>query len=179
MQNELPCLFRPVEFRIKHATLDWERRQAHSLRRAVFCEEQGIFQGDDRDSIDDEAHLLVALACVAGMPDTVAGTVRIHRDEHGRWWGSRLAVDLAFRRSGSLGAALIRLAVSSANAIGCDTFLAHVQSQNVPLFRKLRWESLAEETLRDRPHHLMRADLAAYPPFHRMADGFVAHARRS
>lgn len=175
--SDLPCGFRPVEFRIKHATLPWERGAAYQLRRDVFCMEQGIFDGDDRDDIDGQAHLLVALACVAGMPDEVAGTVRIHLDDAGRWWGSRLAVRNDFRRHGSLGAALIRLAVCSAGAIGCHTFLAHVQRQNVPLFRRLHWRPLEDLALRGRPHTLMRADLDAYPPFHDMARGFVVRGR--
>ncbi|OZI63576.1 MSMEG_0567/Sll0786 family nitrogen starvation N-acetyltransferase [Bordetella genomosp. 11] len=175
--SDLPCDFRPVEFRIKHATQAWERAGAFQLRRDVFCEEQGIFDGDDRDAIDGHAHLLVALACVGGMPEEVAGTVRIHLDDRGRWWGSRLAVRGDFRRHGSLGAALIRLAVCSASAIGCHTFLAHVQRQNVPLFRRLHWRALEDVALRGRPHTLMRADLDAYPPFHDMSVGFVVRGR--
>jgi putative N-acetyltransferase (TIGR04045 family) len=179
MYSELSCAFRPADFRIKHATLDWEREAAFQLRRDVFCEEQGIFDGDDRDDIDRDALLLVALANLGGMPDRIVGTVRIHRDEAERWWGSRLAVHADFRRHGNLGAALIKLAVCSANAIGCHTFLAHVQRQNVPLFRKLRWNTLEEETLRGRPHNLMQAELEAYPPFHAMTQGFIAHGRRT
>ncbi len=178
MLSELSCDYHPSEFRVKHATLDWESTAAYQLRRDVFCHEQGIFLEDDRDAIDETAQLLVALACLCGMPDQVVGTVRIHQEASGRWWGSRLAVHENFRKRGNLGAALIRLAVSSANAIGCDTFLAHVQSQNVPLFRRLRWESLEEETLRGRPHNLMRANLDAYPPFHEMKHGFVTQGRR-
>ena len=87
-----PSRFMPCEFRIKWAATDWEREQALSLRRAVFCVEQGIFVGDDRDAIDDHAQLLVALSCVGGAPDAVVGTVRIHEESPGHWWGSRLAV---------------------------------------------------------------------------------------
>ena len=86
-------------------------------------------------------------------------------------------VHAAFRRHGHLGATLIRLAVSSAHARGCRVFLAHVQSQNVPLFEKLRWTALKEETLHGRPHHLMQADLTAYPPCHDPITGFVTGPR--
>ena len=55
-------------------------------------------------------------------------------------------------------------AVSTANARGCDEFLAHVQAQNEALFRRLGWTTLDHETLHGRPHCLMRADLAAFPP---------------
>lgn len=174
---DLPLAFGPSEFRVKWTTLDWEADEAYKLRRVVFCIEQGIFVGDDRDDIDARAQLLVALACIGGTPDQVVGTVRIHEDAPGRWCGSRLAVHPAFRRHGRLGATLIRLAVSSANARGCQAFLAHVQSQNVPLFKRLHWQALAEETLRGRPHHLMQADLASYPPCADPWSGFVVPAR--
>ena len=173
--------YAPSEFRIKWTTLDWEADEAYKLRRAVFCIEQGIFVGDDRDDIDRHAQQLVAVSCVAGMPEQVVGTVRIHRDERGphQWFGSRLAVHAAFRRHGKIGATLIRLAVSSAHALGCETFLAHVQSQNVPLFRALHWDALAEESLLGRPHHLMQAQLDRYPPCVTPLSGFVTRVQHA
>lgn len=169
----------PLEYRVKWTTLPWEEQGAYDLRRAVFCEEQGIFAGDDRDETDERAQLLVAMACVAGMPDQVVGTVRIHQEEPGLWFGSRLAVHAAFRRHGKLGATLIRLAVTSANAVGCHTFLAHVQSQNVPLFRRMHWQVIREEILLGRSHHLMQADLSHYPPCTTPRSGFVTQARHA
>lgn len=150
-------------FRIRWAGAQWEADEAMALRRAVFCHEQGIFAGDDRDAIDDTAQLLVAVKCEADAPEMVVGTVRIHETEPGVWFGSRLAVHATYRNHGKIGATLIKLAVSSANGLGCTRFLAHVQSQNVPLFRRLHWDVLAEETLLGRPHHLMQADLDHYP----------------
>jgi putative N-acetyltransferase (TIGR04045 family) len=183
LESDVPDLdYAPVEFRVKWATLPWEAREAFKLRRAVFCIEQGIFVGDDRDAIDERAQLLVALSCVAGMPEQVVGTVRIHEEAHedepGVWFGSRLAVHAAFRSHAKIGATLIRLAVSSAHAQGCETFLAHVQAQNVPLFQRLNWTSLKEEAIFGRSHHLMRADLRAYPPCATPQSGFVALARK-
>lgn len=169
--------FVPCEFRVKWAHGAWEHDGARRLRRAVFCIEQGVFVGDDTDAIDDHAQTLVAVACVGGLPDQVVGTVRIHEDAPGRWWGSRLAVHAAFRHHGRIGATLIRLAVASAHARGCTAFLAHVQAQNVPLFEKLAWTGLADEVLHGRPHRLMSADLAAYPPCHSPFAGFVAASR--
>jgi len=171
--------YMPSEFRIKWTTLDWEAEEAFRLRRAVFCIEQGIFVGDDRDDIDQHAQQLVAVSCVAGMPEQVVGTVRIHRDHDNVWFGSRLAVHAAFRRYGKIGATLIRLAVSSAHALDCETFLAHVQSQNVPLFQAMHWDVLAEETLLGRPHHLMQAQLHAYPPCVTPHGGFVTLTQQS
>ena len=168
--------FRPCEFRIAWAASDWQRREAMALRRAVFCVEQGIFPGDDRDAIDERAQLLVAQACVGGMPDQVVGTVRIHVEGDGTWWGSRLAVHAAFRHHGRIGATLIRLAVSSAHALGASRFLAHVQAQNVPLFERLHWRGLGAETLHGRPHERMEAELAMYPPCAQPWAGFVTCA---
>ena len=44
--------FVPTEFLIKWTTLPWEADEAFRLRRAVFCVEQGLFPGDDRDDVD-------------------------------------------------------------------------------------------------------------------------------
>lgn len=176
---ETPPAWAPVEFRVRAACQDWERREAHALRRAVFCIEQGIFSGDDRDAIDDHAQLLVAMSCNGGMPDQVVGTVRIHEKSPGLWWGSRLAVHPSFRSQGNLGATLIRLAVSRAHAQGCHTFLAHVQAQNAPLFRRLKWQQLGELSIHGRPHCEMQADLDAYPPCFDPVSGFVTRARSS
>jgi putative N-acetyltransferase (TIGR04045 family) len=172
--HELTLKFLPCEFRIKWADCAWELRQARTLRRAVFCEEQRIFEGDDRDAVDERAQLIVALACVAGVADAVVGTVRIHESAPGEWWGSRLAVAMPFRSHGKLGATLIRLAVASAHAGGCTRFLAHVQSQNVSLFCHLGWQVLNEVQLHGRDHSLMQADLARYPPCNTPYTGFVA-----
>lgn len=176
---ELPARFAPCEFRIKWADSGWEINQARRLRHTVFCEEQGVFAGDDLDAIDAHAQPLVALSCVGGMAEAVVGTVRIHAAEGGIWWGSRLAVDPAYRHVGRIGATLIRLAVCSAHARGAQVFLAHVQAQNQALFEKLHWTALRHETLHGRPHVLMQADLAQYPPCHDPLTGFVSRAQAS
>lgn len=162
------------EYQVKYATTAWERRGAAALRRAVFCEEQGLFTGDDRDAIDEIATPIVALSLLGVAADAVVGTVRIHEAEPGLWWGSRLAVAEGHRKVGALGASLIRLAVASAHARGATRFLAHVQSQNAPLFQRLHWQTLDIVDLHGRPHHRMQADLDFYPPFRTPDAGFLA-----
>jgi len=171
--------FVPSEYQVKFAASRWEREQSHALRRAVFCGEQGIFEDDDRDSIDDYAIPIVALSMLGVAADRVVGTVRIHEEALGLWWGSRLAVDADFRRIGDVGTTLIRLAVSSAHAMGCQTFFAHVQEQNGLLFRRLHWDIIDRVELHGRPHLKMRADLAHYPPCFSPEHGFVALRRRA
>lgn len=169
--------FHPAEYLVKFATEAWELRQMRQLRKDVFCEEQGVFQDDDSDAIDATATPIVAIACMGGLPNQVVGTVRIHQPEPGVWWGSRLAVAADYRKQGHLGAALIRLAVSSAHAQGCHTFLAQVQSRNASLFRRLRWRTLEEIQLHGRPHHLMQAELGWYPPYAEGETGFIVTNR--
>ena len=171
--------YRPSHFRVKFASGAWEHGQCAALRRRVFCDEQGIFPGDDRDAIDDHAIPIAALAMNGVAADAVVGTVRIHetREEPGTWWGSRLAVAPDYRRVGALGAGLIRVTVSSAHARGCTRFLAHVQAANAAMFRALHWTGLGEVALHGRPHHLMQADLARYPPLHDPEHGLVTLRR--
>jgi putative N-acetyltransferase (TIGR04045 family) len=166
--------FLPTEFRVKFAASRWEREGALALRRAVFCREQRLFDGDDRDGVDDYAISIVALSMIGVAADKVVGSVRLHEETPGVWWGSRLAVDAEFRRVGAIGATLIRLAVGSAHAMGAHTFLAHVQAQNGPLFAQMHWETLEQLELHGRPHLKMRADLAAYPPCRAPEVGYVA-----
>jgi putative N-acetyltransferase (TIGR04045 family) len=172
-------VFLPAEYRVKFATEAWERREAAALRRQVFCGEQGIFAGDDRDDIDAIAIPLVVISSLGVAPHDVVGTVRIHEADRGVWWGSRLAVAADYRRIGALGSSLIRLAVCSAHARGCRRFYAHVQSQNALLFRRLHWRTLGEIELRGRPHHFMQADLAHYPPIADPEVGFLSLPKRA
>ncbi|MDD7973140.1 MSMEG_0567/Sll0786 family nitrogen starvation N-acetyltransferase [Roseinatronobacter alkalisoli] len=159
-----PQHFQCPGFYIRVASRPFELHGAQALRHKVFVEEQKIFPQHDRDEVDHVATHLVALSTYAHEADDVVGTVRIHEPQPGLWWGSRLAVDRDFRQVGRLGAELIRLAVCSANTRGCDTFLAHVQKQNVPLFRRLHWSVVGEVVLHGVVHAQMRADLAFYPP---------------
>ena len=174
---ERPAAFVTPEFLIRLATESWEIGGAASLRHRTFVSEQAIFADHDRDAIDHTALPLVAVSTMASEADEVVGTVRIHEESPGVWWGSRLAVASEYRRVGRLGAELIRLAVGTAHARGCTTFLAHGQMQNVPLFEKLSWRSLGEQDLHGHPHMRMQADLAAYPAVIHPARGWMALTR--
>ncbi len=171
--------FIPSEYLVKFATETWERREAVLLRRAVFCQEQGIFGESDRDEIDGIALPIVALSFLGVASDEVVGTVRIHEARPGVWWGSRLAVAAPYRRVGDIGAGLIRFAVSSARARGCSQFLANVQSQNAPLFRKMHWQTLEEVEIMGRSHHHMQADLSKYPPVSEAGAEFLSLPRKA
>lgn len=154
-----------------------------ALRRAIFCEEQKIFRGSDRDEFDVRAIPIVCETLIAGMSDSVVGVVRIDEREPCVWYGSRLGVAEGFRSVkkispgvalrnhqpvyrglGALGAGLIYKAVSTAHALGCGEFLATVQHQNAKFFQRLHWEPLEELELYGLKHVKMRADLTYYRP---------------
>jgi putative N-acetyltransferase (TIGR04045 family) len=132
-----------------------------ALRRQIFCAEQGVFSGDDRDSWDDNAH---AIVCLDDREQRVVGVVRIWEDGADHWWGGRLGVHPDFRAAGGIGRALVLTAVGTARAWGAQQFRATVQRPNVAFFRRLHWQTLETLELFGQPHHLMQADLDRYPP---------------
>jgi putative N-acetyltransferase (TIGR04045 family) len=164
-------------FQVKWATNAWEIEQASRIRREVFCEEQGLFDEHDRDEIDLIAQPLIVTSSILGMPEEVVGTVRIHQPEPGLWLGSRLAVKKVFRSQIVLGASLIRLAVSSANTLGCHTFLATVQERNEVLFKRLHWATTGYQDIHGMKHANMQADLEHYPPLSQPSLGFWVSGR--
>jgi len=175
--------YHPCDFVYKFAQTPAELAGYWRLRRQVFCEEQAIFTGSDRDGHDDCMLPIICTTLIAGMEDRVVGTVRIDERSPGVWWGSRLCVHPDFRKLGSIspgvpvrnhqpgfyakrsiGAGLIYKAVSSAHALGCHRFLATVQRQNAIFFRRLHWKVLEEIELHGMTHVKMQADLDFYPP---------------
>lgn len=146
------------------ATEPWQLAGYRALRRAIFAEEQGLFEGSDFDDHDRHALPIVAQSQIAGMADRVVGVVRIYPSEPGTWYGGRLGVHVDFRRFGAIGTALITTACSTAHALGCQRFLATVQQANVRYFERHHFRVLRVLTLLGRPHQLMQADLSKYPP---------------
>jgi putative N-acetyltransferase (TIGR04045 family) len=171
---ERPSAFVTPDFLLRMATEQWEIGGAASLRHRTFVTEQRIFDEHDRDVIDHNALLLVAISTMASEADEVVGTVRIHEAAPGVWWGSRLAVAPDYRRIGRVGTELIRLAVGTAHAQGCVQFMAHVQMQNVAMFEKLNWVVVEPCDLHGHPHMKMQANLLAYPPVIDPARGWMA-----
>jgi putative N-acetyltransferase (TIGR04045 family) len=141
-----------------------ERAAYHALRRAIFCDEQRLFAGDDRDAWDATA---VPIVCLTDTPEgsaRVVGVVRIWEEAPGDWWGGRLGVDPGFRSVGAVGRWLVQTAVGSARAWGARRFRATVQRPNVAFFRRLHWQTRDELQLYGLPHHLMEADLTRFSP---------------
>lgn len=151
---------KPFPYHFKLATAPQETSAYFALRHAIFLEEQGLFKGSDVDALDAIAYPIIALDTRNAK---VVGVVRIYEPEPGLWYGGRLGVHQDYRRVGQIGKGLIYKAVTTANTWGCDRFLATVQLQNVRFFQRVHWQSLEAVMMCDRPHHLMEADLNAYP----------------
>src|SRR5260221_5160798 len=89
--------FTPQDFVFKIAQTQLELEGYWALRRAIFCQEQGIFHESDQDTVDERAIPIVCASLVAGMEDLVVGVVRIDEREPGLWYGIRLGVAEEFR----------------------------------------------------------------------------------
>ncbi|WP_258104318.1 MSMEG_0567/Sll0786 family nitrogen starvation N-acetyltransferase [Marinoscillum sp. MHG1-6] len=163
----------------------WQRRSYWELRKNVFCEEQRLFVGTDKDLFDTTAIPIIASCYCMGMEDRVVGAVRIYQREPGIWFGGRLAVDKEFRSLSrfqtlnlfpdnktihpftlAVGGALIYKAVSTATALGCRQFLAHVQPQNVRFFERMHWKTIGTINKNGIQHAVMEASLNYFQEVH-------------
>jgi putative N-acetyltransferase (TIGR04045 family) len=160
--EQTPIAARAFETRIARGTR--ERDAYFALRREIFCAEQGLFTGDDRDACDEQAIPIICLTTIPGAAPRVVGVVRVWEEAPGDWWGGRLGVDPAFRTVGGVGRWLVQTAVGSARAWGAWRFRATVQQANVVFFRRLRWHTREQTEILGHPHHLMEADLTHYAP---------------
>jgi putative N-acetyltransferase (TIGR04045 family) len=110
------------------------------LRRDAFVDEQGLFDGTDRDDLDDDPRTVVLVARVGG---NVVGGVRLApvcAQDVGWWTGSRLVVAPSARNALGVGSALVRAASALAEQLGVLRFDATVQVRSSVLFRRLGWE---------------------------------------
>ncbi len=141
----------------------WELDAYRDLRRAIFCDEQRLFEQDDEDEWDQLAVPIVAVRTGAER-DALVGVVRIYEPSPGVWYGGRLGVDVSCRSTSYVGRSLVVKAVTTAHAWGCREFWAIVQTPNVPFFQRLHWHAVEELEAHGIPHTKMKADLDHYPP---------------
>ena len=155
--------FRCQDFAVKVAESQWEKHAYFKLRRDVFSLEQKILPKNETDAEDFKAIPIVAIATTCGVHDSVVGAVRIYTTGDNVWFGGRLCVDKQYRGIPFIGKALINEAVSRAKTLGCEQFLANVQTQNERYFRRLYWKSLEKIKIESRLHVRMEAILEHYP----------------
>jgi putative N-acetyltransferase (TIGR04045 family) len=161
-QDVLPFISTAITAQV--ATEPWQLAAYYELRRAIFAEEQALFAGSDVDEHDAVATPIVAVAHMAGVLHEIIGAVRIYPAEAGTWFGGRLGVVPRYRSRRIVGTSLICAAVSTAHAWGARRFLATIQMQNVRYFEQHHFSTVEPISVCGQPHHLMEADLGAYPP---------------
>ncbi len=156
----MPPQAHPVDVDVRVARSEEDVAAHHRVRRAVFVEEQGIFEEHDEDEWD-----AAAVKVVASVGGRVLGAVRLYPlDEAGLWKGDRLAVLPEGRRM-RLGAPLVRFAVATAGARGGHRMIALIQRRNVPFFRHLGWTAVGGETdYRGATHQEMTIALSGAAP---------------
>lgn len=153
------ALARRLAVTCRAATTPEELDIHHEIRRQVFVEEQGFFQGTDRDEHDDHSATIHVLGLCG---DVAGGAVRLYPLQEGLWKGDRLAVLPPFRRRG-LGAPLVRFAVRTAARRGGHRMIAHIQPPNVAFFERLGWYRVGDPgEYVGRPHQMMAIELAPY-----------------
>ena len=124
-----------LDIEIRLARTSAERDGHFRVRHEVFVEEQGLFDGTDRDRWDE-----TALHVIAAAGDDIVGAVRLYPlDEAGLWQGDRLSVSTRARGMRA-GGPLVRFAVTTAGDLGGHLMIARIQEPIVPLFRFLGWE---------------------------------------
>lgn len=137
-----------------------DRAAHYAVRHRVFVIEQRIMEFTDIDAHDADPATVHVLAAEG---DEVAGTVRLYRLGPGRWRGDRLAV-LPEHRSSTVGAELVRFAVTAAAAAGGEVMEAQIQLPNVRFFGRLGWRAVGDPApYCGFDHQLMRFDLSEAP----------------
>ncbi len=139
----------------------FEKSEAFRIRKAVFVDEQGMFDKSDLDENDSKSvHL------IAKQKGNIIGTVRVYneneKDHH--WIGGRLAIEKDFRTSCGAGSALVKEAMKRVKKKGCRIFTAHIQEKNIPFFLKLGWMPMGPvKSHFGHPHQKMRSNLDLVP----------------
>lgn len=161
----------PAEFLVGVAD-PAEIEMYRDLRRAAFVDEQGLFDGTDRDDLDDDPRTVVLVARVGA---TVVGGVRlapVGARDIGWWTGSRLVVAPPARSARGVGSALVRAAAALAEQLGVIRFDATVQTRSAVLFRRLGWEATGGCVIGGVDHLRMRWPIDRYQ---RLVDATKSH----
>lgn len=142
----------PAAFMIEEAADASTVRAYQELRRAVFVDQQGLFDHSDLDERDEDPRTVVLVA--RDRSGGIVGGVRLGPASDGPdvgWWqGGRLVA------AQGAGAALVRAACARAEAAGALRFDATVQTGTHRFFQRLGWETIRPVTVAGAGHVLMR-----------------------
>lgn len=146
------------------------------LRVETFVEEQGLFDGNDLDDIDDDPRSVVLVA--RDVSGVIVGGVRLAPCLPGRdlgWWaGGRLVVARHARATSAIGPALVRAACAHAESAGVLRFDATVQPQNERMFERLGWIRIGDTIVAGQSHVRMRWPIDRIEKLTRSTKSFLA-----
>jgi predicted GNAT family N-acyltransferase len=107
------------------------RETGFTIRRAVFCDEQGVDALEEFDDADRDPATRHYLAMLRGEP---VGAARLRMLDAHTAKIERVAVLRPLRKRG-LGAAMMRRAIADARAAGADSIVIHAQKHAEKFYR--------------------------------------------
>jgi predicted GNAT family N-acyltransferase len=117
---------------------DAPRREAgFTIRRTVFCDEQGVDAAEEFDDADRDSATRHYLALLGGEP---VGAARLRLLDAHTAKVERVAVLRALRRRG-LGEALMRRTIADARSAGADSIVIHAQKQAEAFYTRIGFEA--------------------------------------
>lgn len=119
---------------------DDSREDAFSVRREVFCREQGYEEVEEFDAIDREAQHVVVYE--NGQP---TATGRLYRtEEPGAWRIGRVAVRKSHRGMG-LGAVIMEQMLKRAGQLKAEKLELDAQCRAMGFYQKFGFEAVGDE----------------------------------
>jgi predicted GNAT family N-acyltransferase len=114
---------------------------AHTVRRIVFIEEQGVSEAEEMDGHDEQAIHVVAYDTGTGDP---VGTARLRTPEEEFGKVERVAV-LEQHRDRGLGRELMEALEGEARQQGCSRVTLHAQTTVEEFYHRLDYRTVSDE----------------------------------
>ena len=133
---------------------------AHTVRRAVFIDEQGVSEAEEMDGLDGETtHVVAYVATGNDAGPKPVGTARLRTPEPAVGKPERVAVMKPHRGNG-VGRQLMEEIEADARDQGCTRLKLHAQTTVEGFYRKLGYETTSNEFMEANiPHVKMEKSL--------------------
>ena len=129
---------------------------AHTVRRIVFIEEQGVSEAEEMDGRDKQSIHVVAYEAKTGDP---IGTARLRMPESDTGKVERVAVLEQYRNRG-IGRGLMDAVEDEAHRQGCSRVTLHAQTAVEEFYHRLDYRTVSDEFEEAGiPHVKMEKDL--------------------
>jgi len=126
-----------TEYEVRRYPGDATIEDAHTVRRIVFIDEQGVSEAEEMDGRDEDATHVVAYDTEGGLP---VGTARLRRKDERVGKIERVAVREEYRGEG-LGARLMDEIETEARREGCSSITLHAQTAVEEFYEELGYRT--------------------------------------